>query len=842
MRAMNKKKESEEQVTTEIKETVEVKKEKKKEFAVQDLPGVGAATAEKLKEAGFDTLLSIAVASPAELVEIAGATEATARKIIQAARANLNMGFESGLDLLEKRNNITKITTGSKAMDGLLGGGVETGAITEAFGAYGSGKTSLAHQLAVNVQLPKGQGGADGSVAIIDTEGTLRPEFIKQLAEAKGLDSEKVLKNVRGVRAFNSDHQMLLVEKVEELIKQGVPIKLLIVDSLMGHFRSEFVGRGTLADRQQKLNKHMHALLKLAMNYDIAVYLTNQVMAKPDTFFGDPTEAVGGNIVAHNCVSGDTLIQLGDGTIVPISNLSGPTILPAVNFGEMKSNFGYCNWGSKRSDIKEVYEIDTGNRIKASGEHRFFKLDDFNVAEVKAQDIKKGDYLMHLKSIELDCKTQKLPAVEQKELIHITRDGADLIKEELEMKGLRRVDICNELSITPRQFRRVLNQGYPTDGIIIEQLVQNGVSDSIYEYIEPFGTGKYRHITLPVELTSELAQVLGYCVGDGNISSRVVRFRDQRLELVEHYRDLCEKLFSIDCNISEVKGKNCYNLAVNSKAVATLMREVINKLFLFISKSPKDVVRAFIRGFMDAEGCVSKERPRITISQKNGQLLNFIQMLLLRFGIRSRRTVSKRKSGQVIEVLLFDNRDFYSFAKEIGVTASDKRNVMEKWMRHCEGAYNKELIPLHRSEIENLLKECEVSVSKTIKSRPSGYKFVSRDHLEKAYVALSKAKVPDSCAEKVRLIGKLLEGEVRLEKVRSVNVLANNEPLYDVSVPLFENYMANGFIVHNSTYRMYLRRGKKGTRVAKLVDAPAMAEAEIVFKVTGKGIEDVSIT
>lgn len=273
---------------------------KKKEFLVQDLPGVGAATADKLKEAGFDTLLSIAVASPAELVEIAGATEATARKIIQAARANLNMGFESGLELLEKRNNITKITTGSKAMDGLLGGGVETGAITEAFGAYSSGKTSLAHQLAVNVQLTKEQGGADGAVAIIDTEGTFRPEFLKQLAEAKGLDPEKVLKNVRGVRAFNSDHQMLLVEKVEELIKQGVPIKLLIVDSLMGHFRSEFLGRGQLADRQQKLNKHMHALLKLAMTYDLAVYLTNQVMSKPDTFFGDPTEAVGGNVVSHN--------------------------------------------------------------------------------------------------------------------------------------------------------------------------------------------------------------------------------------------------------------------------------------------------------------------------------------------------------------------------------------------------------------------------------------------------------------------------------------------------------------------------------------------------------------
>src|SRR3989344_3120691 len=272
----------------------------KKEFTIEDLPGVGAATAEKLKESGFDTMLAIAVASPGEIVDIAGVGEAVAKKIIKTARDQMKMGFESGTDLLKKRESVEKITSNSKAFDGMLGGGVEAGAITECYGAYGSGKTSIGHQLAINVQLPKEAGGVNGMAIWIDTEGTLRPEFLKALAIAKGLDPEKALENFRGVRAFNSDHQMLLVDKIEDLIKEGLPIKLVIVDSLMGHFRSEFVGRGTLADRQQKLNKHMHALLKLAMNYNVAVYITNQVMAKPDTFFGDPTEAVGGHIVAHN--------------------------------------------------------------------------------------------------------------------------------------------------------------------------------------------------------------------------------------------------------------------------------------------------------------------------------------------------------------------------------------------------------------------------------------------------------------------------------------------------------------------------------------------------------------
>jgi len=276
------------------------KKEKEnKEFQIEDLPGVGAATAEKLKESGYDNLMSIATASPAELVDLTGVGENVAKRIIQVARTKLDMGFETGEEILKKREQVIKITTGSKAFDDMLGGGIETGAITEVYGAYGSGKTSLAHQLAVNVSLPKEQGGAEGSSVWIDSEGTLRPEYIAKIAELRGLEKGKILKEFRGIRAFNSDHQMLLVEKIEDLIKDGLPIKLIIVDSLTSHFRADFSGRGQLADRQQKLNKHMHALLKLANKYNVAIYITNQVMSKPDTFFGDPTEAIGGHVLHH---------------------------------------------------------------------------------------------------------------------------------------------------------------------------------------------------------------------------------------------------------------------------------------------------------------------------------------------------------------------------------------------------------------------------------------------------------------------------------------------------------------------------------------------------------------
>lgn len=272
---------------------------KDKELTISDLPGVGPSTAEKLEAAGIDTLLAVAVSSIGILTNEAGVSESVARKMIQAARDMLDMGFDTADEILKKRQEVNKIKTGSPSFDEVMGGGFETGAITECYGEFGSGKTQVGHQLAVNVQLPKEQGGLGGKVIYIDTENTFRPERILQMAQKVGLDEEQALKNIKVARAYNSDHQMLLAEKAEDLLKTG-EYNLLIVDSLTAHFRAEFIGRGTLSERQQKLNKHMHTLLKLADMYNCCVMVTNQVMAKPNVMFGDPTQAIGGHIVGHS--------------------------------------------------------------------------------------------------------------------------------------------------------------------------------------------------------------------------------------------------------------------------------------------------------------------------------------------------------------------------------------------------------------------------------------------------------------------------------------------------------------------------------------------------------------
>jgi DNA repair protein RadA len=299
---------------------------------LEDLPGVGPATAEKLKDNGFDSYQGIAVASPGELSNTADIGESSAADIINAARDAADIGgFETGAAVLERREQIGKLTWGVEEIDELLGGGVETQSITEVYGEFGAGKSQVTHQLAVNVQLPREHGGLEGSAIFVDSEDTFRPERIDDMV--RGLDDETIeatmvthdvadeetadagdeelvtelveaiLDKIHVAKAFNSNHQILLAEKAQEIASSSqdeeFPVRLLCVDSLTAHFRAEYVGRGELAERQQKLNKHLHDLMRVGDLNNTAVVVTNQVAANPDSFFGDPTQPIGGNILGH---------------------------------------------------------------------------------------------------------------------------------------------------------------------------------------------------------------------------------------------------------------------------------------------------------------------------------------------------------------------------------------------------------------------------------------------------------------------------------------------------------------------------------------------------------------
>ena len=265
---------------------------------VEDLPGVGPAIATMLAGGGWKTVQSLATAMASELSKI-GIGDETAKKIIAAARKSLEIKFIKGDELVKLRKETTQMTTGCPSLDRLLEGGLDTKSITEFYGEFGSGKSQICQQLAITVQLPVEKGGLDGACLYLDTESVFRPERVTQIATGMGLDDKAVLKRIIYAEAFTSEHQEVLLGNCEDVIKDN-GVRLIVVDSLMAHYRSEYLGRETLAPRQQNVNKFLHKLKRLSQAFNAVAVVTNQVVATPDSSYGvQAPKPIGGHVVGH---------------------------------------------------------------------------------------------------------------------------------------------------------------------------------------------------------------------------------------------------------------------------------------------------------------------------------------------------------------------------------------------------------------------------------------------------------------------------------------------------------------------------------------------------------------
>ncbi|KAI6195596.1 hypothetical protein M3Y94_01005800 [Aphelenchoides besseyi] len=255
-----------------------------------------------MKTAGFHTVQSIAHAPRKLIVAVKNVGEEKAQKLQETAQKLVPMGFMLATKLHRRRSELLQISTGSDEMDKILGGGIETGCITEIFGEARSGKTQLCFTLAVMCQLPVLMGGAEGKCLWIDTEGTFRPERLMSIAQRFKLSTQTVLDNCAFARAFNTDHQLELLTQAAAMMCES-RYALIIVDSIMANYRREFVGRGELCARQQHLARFLRSLIKLADEFGVAIVLTNQVIAQVDggagMFQSDPKKPAGGNILAH---------------------------------------------------------------------------------------------------------------------------------------------------------------------------------------------------------------------------------------------------------------------------------------------------------------------------------------------------------------------------------------------------------------------------------------------------------------------------------------------------------------------------------------------------------------
>jgi DNA repair protein RadA len=292
------------------------------DLQLEDLPGVEPHMINKIKRAGIRSVTDLAVAVPMELLAgdyadnnvIPGADiETVFQLVVKAKKALIDSGvldkeFCSAEQILEKRTKLVRFTTGSSVLDTFLKGGVESQALTEVIGEFGSGKSQICHTLCVtaNTSQPRNGGGGQklvekiNPIIFIDTENTFRPERIHQIAEARGLDSEEIMKKIFICRIHNSARLEAVIKNLGKYIEE-YKAKLVIIDSIISLHRAEYSGRETLAERQQRLNIMLHKLVRLADIYNVAVVYTNQVQSIPDIPFGtvDPTRAAGGNIIAH---------------------------------------------------------------------------------------------------------------------------------------------------------------------------------------------------------------------------------------------------------------------------------------------------------------------------------------------------------------------------------------------------------------------------------------------------------------------------------------------------------------------------------------------------------------
>uniref|UniRef100_A0A7J3X810 DNA repair and recombination protein RadA n=1 Tax=Thermofilum pendens TaxID=2269 RepID=A0A7J3X810_THEPE len=273
--------------------------------------GVGRVTISRLKSAGISYLEDLVAFNPEELEELAGIDYERAVKVIRAARQLLGWSARiyKGREYAEALARREALTTGVRALDELLGGGLVVYDIYEFAGEFGSGKTQLCHQLAVTAQLPPARGGLGGDVVYIDTEGTFSPERMERIAQR--FDVEDPLSRVYVARPINVDEmEEVVVRNLAPLLREGV--RLVVVDSIIALYRAEFKGREWLAARQQRINYLLDWLKRLARVHEAVVVITNQVVAVPSAWGVTIKLPAGGNIIAHASTHRFLLKKAGD--------------------------------------------------------------------------------------------------------------------------------------------------------------------------------------------------------------------------------------------------------------------------------------------------------------------------------------------------------------------------------------------------------------------------------------------------------------------------------------------------------------------------------------------------
>ena len=623
---------------------------------ISEIKGVGPNTQDKLEKNGLSTVMAIAVTSPAEIASMCGISENKARAIIGEARESLSLGFEKAEDFVKAKGEIPRLTTGCDNFDNMLGGGVKAGGITEIYGQYGSGKSQISHLLVARALMES----PEAKVIFLDSEGTFVESRIKDFCEANDVDYEDAMKRIFVARAHNIDHQILLIDEVETMMQKDPNYKLLVVDSLTTHFRSEMIGRGQLASRQQMLNKHMHKIMKIADLFKIPVFVTNQVQSNPAAMFGDPIKPVGGNIVGHACLVCDSLVVTEEGFKHIQDVQVGEKIYNGKKFVKVLEK--------STPFIKPTLSIRSNNIIESSYEHLFPIDNGGKRMDTKAEDLDIGDLLEAPKKI--NVKEQEIKINHRVDpLAKLSIKMGKSVKSWLlgNFKGNK--ELQKATGITIRQLRRVINQQYPTKLSVLRRLVKyaSGLEHPIDNWFIYVNTPKHRSIKLPSVITKELVRLYGAWICDGDKSSNnSVRIRKHSSDYLEYLGRMSKKAFGINYRVFKIPFKDCYQLDINSVDLIKVFRELDIDKFIFLKK---EILMEFIASLFDGDGCIHKSR--LSFSQMDKYLVTKLQMWMQVFGIQS--SIRQDRSGGFGGDKLITNLNVLSHNK--GMIAQKMKNI-----------------------------------------------------------------------------------------------------------------------------------------------------------------------
>jgi len=531
--------------------------------------------------------------------------------------------------------------------------------------------------------------------------------------------------------------------------------------------------------------------------------------------------------MGHACLSLDSLVQLKNGDIKRINELIEDTQIIGLNMDSLKQDSGILS--GHVIEQKPIYTINAGGIIKSSPKHRFFTIDDdLNFVTREAKELRPGDFLATPSKIYVDSKPNFILNELRKEWFYIlTFDGVKNLKKQFTKKEVSRKHQL-PIGITPRQLRRVLNQGYATSKTTIESLcILLGLDKEkfITKCCKPYESNKQKLTKTPKMITPKLAQLLGYTEGDGHIAELDIRIKDNRKEVLLHYKKIVEDLFNVKTTIKRVKNKDCYQLRFNGVNIVRLFNWIKqNKTVIYTSND--EVVASYIRGFFDAEGSALKTRVSFFIKDK--EITHILQMLLLRLGISS--SLRPTGNGYRIQIISYSAREKY--ADKIGFTASDKKQKLEESLN--KKIRNKEDLPLKKKTLVKLLKEINPKYAFLIKHKKT--KNITRGTLEKT---LQKIAPKDLSHENINKIRKILDGDIYWKRISSIERSTKIEDVIDIQVDPLESFIANAFYSHNSTLRLHIRKARQGKRIIEIKKSPYLPEREALFRITEKGVEDV---